>query len=165
MNRAIHETMQSILTVVLLLGVHDGAPARPGLASPPACGDSVQFSGIRARNVMTASRNPRIPANVRGLGDVDPAQLRLLTDVHDAAVCRALRTVVMKDRAPDRLTGRPLAMTAYQAGAYYIVVLTPNRPRAEPAAGSRPRVVIGEHGDGRVLVFDARLNQLVETRA
>jgi hypothetical protein len=155
-----------IFTTLLLLGIHAGAPAtaRPGLASPPACGDSVQFSRIRARTVMAFSRNPRIPANVRGLGEVDPAQLRLLTDAGDAAVCRALRTVI--DRAPERATARPLAMTAYQAGGYYIVVLTPNRPHAEPAAaGSRPRVVIGEHGDGRVLVFDARLNELVETRA
>lgn len=156
-----------ILTTLLLMGFHAGPPvtARPGLASP-ACGDSVQFSQNRARTVMTLSRNPRIPANVRGLGEVDPAQLRLLTDAGDAAVCRALHAAVMKDRAPDRATGRPLAMTAYQAGGYYIVVLTPNRPRLEPAApGSRTRVTIGEHGDGRVLVFDARLNPLVETRA
>jgi hypothetical protein len=157
-----------IFTTLLLLGVHVGAPAtaRLGLASPPACGDSVQFSQNRARTIMTLSRNPRIPANVRGLGEVDPAQLRLLIDAGDAAVCRALRTAAMKDRAPGQATARPLAMTAYQAGGYYIVVLTPNRPHSEPAAaGSRPRVVIGEHGDGRVLVFDAQLNQLVETRA
>jgi hypothetical protein len=145
---------------LLLLGLHALTVLVSFPPTPAFCGGPTEFSLARVRSLVTVAHNPSFPGHLKRLANVDPDEIRLLTDERDSRVCRDLRQLTMRDRGPDRITGAPLRVTFYEAGEFYVAVITPQRPPRSPTA---PRVV-GEQSDARLLVFDHRMNKLVETR-
>jgi hypothetical protein len=140
-----------LASVALLVGsVPPQQPERSGaaFAACPAESDEVHWLALN----LATSEAYATARSIAALPLMSPSQVRVLTDASDAALCQRMLSHIQQ-RGVD-LTGS--VVVYYQAGAYYLAVVTYPRPEPPPAPAGYVHI---RTGWTTTFVFNPSLSQ------
>jgi len=114
----------SLRLLFLVLGMLSGPPSPPPAFAPVKACPAAAPDYLEYVRLFFASEESRSFREQSGLLDVEPDEIRVLTDEHDAEICKRMSgAAIVAQNGP-----YPKVWRGYQAGDFYIMLVTRETP-------------------------------------